>query len=151
MLHKVKLASCSPFLSLNMVIILVLSALLYGCVITGEQTAKWDQANRTQSKQVALSMGERTFEGDKTTFIKAVINAFANKNLTVINMDKDIGFLVAEGFNVLSPDKEKQLFMDKVLPRLEEFFGTPFEYTPGNYKIKVTVTTSTEGFQATYR
>jgi len=48
-------------------------------------------------KQISSGIGQRTFDVGSGDLTKAVINAFSNKSLTVLILEKDAGFMMAEG------------------------------------------------------
>jgi hypothetical protein len=62
-------------------------------------------------KSVATSMGQRTFDVSKDNMTKALVNAFSSKDLTVLTVEKDAGFIMAEGPQFL--DKESLLDISK--------------------------------------
>ena len=42
-------------------------------------------------------MQQRTFDLSKDSLIKAFINAFSNKNLTVLTLERGVGYMMSEG------------------------------------------------------
>jgi len=118
-------------------IILVFST---GCVVSRDPAAekiamdKLKKENRIKNKQIYLSMGERTFDVNEITLMKALVSAFNNKNIAVKNIDKDIGFLSAEGRGFLSPEKQKEISIRKLakLNKISNKNGYTWHNTPGN-------------------
>lgn len=105
------------------------------------------EEDRIENQHIFLSMGERTFDVDKITLIKAFITTFTNKNVAVVNVDKEIGYLMAEGSGFLSPQKYKEVCMENV-ERLNDRtgkYGFQWEYTPGNDTQRFTVNLFNKG------
>jgi hypothetical protein len=91
------------------------------------------------NKQTSLAMGQRSFDTKKLNLIKAIITAFADNSLTVKNLDKEVGFISAEGTEFLDPKKAEEMGK-KHLARLNKAFSPgKFNYTPGNYILNVSV------------
>jgi len=116
--------------------------ILTGCAakFTSELN-KISAEDRIKNQHIFLSMGERTFDVDKINLIKAFITTFTNKNIAVVNMDKEIGYLLAEGSGFLSPQKYKEVGMGNV-KRLNERtgkYGYRWTYTPGNDSQRFTI------------
>ena len=83
--------------------VIFLAIFLSGCGLKAiKQTNLLLSQEDGKTKQIALSLGQRTFDVASGELTKAVINAFSNKNLTVLNVTKDSGFMMAEGPNFLS-------------------------------------------------
>lgn len=117
---------------------------LTGCAAPAQFKAELNkiaEEDRIENQHIFLSMGERTFDVDKITLIKAFITTFTNKNIAVVNVDKEIGYLMAEGSGFLSPQKDKEVGMENV-ERLNERtgkYGFRWEYTLGNDTQRFTV------------
>jgi len=76
----------------------------------------------------------------KIKLMKAFITAFSNKNLTVINMDKELGFMVAEGGEFIDAERAKQISTAGRIARLNEAsYPGAFIYMAGNYTLRSTV------------
>ncbi len=102
--------------------------------------------DKAKNEQIALASGQRTFDVPKKNLMKAIITAYANKNLTVKNVDKELGFIVAEGGEFVDAAKVKQISMQGRIARLNEAsFAGAFIYTPGNYTVLSTVTIFEKG------
>ena len=92
-----------------------------------------------KNKQTAMSVGQRTFDVSKKKLMKAFITAFSNRNLAVMNMDKELGFMVAEGGEFLDPAKVKKIGEERVGRLNEKTFPGAFVYLAGNYVLRITV------------
>ena len=116
--------------------------ILTGCAAQFKaELNKISEEDRIENQQIFLSMGERTFDIDKINLMKAFITTFTNKNIAVVNMDKEIGYLLAEGSGFLSPQKYKEVGMENV-ERLNERtgkYGARWTYTPGNDSQRFTI------------
>jgi hypothetical protein len=118
---------------LLLAIILLYAVALAGCV--GQ--AQWDAAlNQEQQgvKSVSTSMGQRTFDTGHDITIKALINAFANKNLTVLTVEKDVGFVMAEGSQFLNNDALQNIYKE----RNAKYGGVGMGKLIPNVKLKIT-------------
>jgi len=92
-----------------------------------------------KNKQTAMSVGQRTFDVSKKILMKAFITAFSNRNLAVMNMDKELGFMVAEGAEFIDPAKIKKLGEERIARLNKHSFQGAFIYTAGNYVLRITV------------
>ena len=92
-----------------------------------------------KNKQTAMSVGQRTFDVSKKKLMKAFITAFSNRNLAVMNMDKELGFMVAEGGEFLDPTKVKKIGEERVMRLNAKTFPGAFVYLAGNYVLRITV------------
>ena len=54
-----------------------------------------------RSKQTSLTLEQITFDVSDAKLIKAFINAFSNKGLIILTLEKDAGFIMAEGAEYL--------------------------------------------------
>jgi len=54
-----------------------------------------------RSKQTSLTLEQRTFDVSDAKLIKAFINGFSNKGLIILTLEKDAGFIMAEGAEFL--------------------------------------------------
>ena len=54
-----------------------------------------------RSKQTSLTLEQITFDVSDAKLIKAFINAFSNKGLIILTLEKDAGFIMAEGADVV--------------------------------------------------
>ena len=93
-----------------MVVTLVGAMFLSGCPTIGSGSVNKKYSNihndyMQKNSQIALAMGQRTFEVSKTVLLKAIMAAFANKNFSVSNVDREVGFIVAEGQEFLDKGK----------------------------------------------
>ncbi len=85
--------------------------------------------DKAKNKQIALALGQRTFDVSKERLMKAFITAFSNKNLTVINMDKGLGFIVAEGGQFIDATRVRQLVTAGRIARLNKASYPGANYT----------------------
>jgi len=125
---------------LNYVIGFSFLILLSGCVSMGNAAVEAIiSEDKITNKQTALAIGQRTFDASKTQLMKAIITAFSNKNITITNLDKEIGFMVGEGGEFLDPKKAKELG-EKRTERINQKAGfTAYHYVAGNYTLRITV------------
>jgi hypothetical protein len=123
------------------VVLLAVLFLFSGCA--GMQISALEKItaeDKAKNEQISLASGKRTFDVPKKILMKAIITAFANKNLTVKNVDKELGFIVAEGGEFLDAAKAKQIALQGRIARLNEAsFPGAFVHTPGNYTVLSTV------------
>jgi hypothetical protein len=80
--------------------ILLVLLVFAGCVGNAEVNRVLDQ-EQNRVNLVASSMQQRTFDLSKDSLIKAFINAFSNKNLTVLTLEKGVGYMMSEGHQFL--------------------------------------------------
>lgn len=114
---------------------------LSGCVSRGIAAREAIIAeDKISNKQTALAIGQRTFNTSKIQLMKAIITAFSNRNLTIMNLDKELGFMVGEGGEFLDPKKVKEL-VQKRIERINQKAGftAAYNYAAGNYTLRVTV------------
>ena len=98
-----------------------------------------------EGKQISLAMGQRTFDVPIKRLMKAIITAFTNNNLSVITLDKEIGYMVAEGGEFLDPATEKKIIAERIKRLEKESFSGAFVATPGNYTVRSTVNLFSKG------
>jgi hypothetical protein len=113
--------------------IFVYVVVLGGCV--GQ--ADWDRGLKQEQqgvKSVSSSMGQRTFDTGHDITIKALINAFANKNLTVLTVEKDAGFMMAEGSQFLDNDSLQNIYKE----RNAQYGGVGMGKLIPNVKLRIT-------------
>ena len=114
---------------------------LSGCVSRGIAAREAIIAeDKISNKQTALAIGQRTFNTSKIQLMKAIITAFSNRNLTIMNLDKELGFMVGEGGEFLDPKKAKELGQKRI-ERINQKAGftAAYNYAAGNYTLRVTV------------
>ena len=87
------------FLTAVLVGILVIA----GCAGTSDWSRTLD-AERQRVKIASSSLEQRTYEVSKEKLIKAFINAFSNKNLTVLTLEEGAGYMMSEGPQFLTPE-----------------------------------------------
>jgi len=92
-----------------------------------------------KNKEIALAVGQRTFDVSQTRLMKAFITAFSDKNLAVMNLDNSLGFMVAEGAEFLDPAKIKEIGKTRIDRLNKHSFPGAFVYVAGNYVLRITV------------
>jgi hypothetical protein len=122
------------------IILIAILLLCNGCA--GIQTKALERISaedQAKNEQISLASGQRTFNVPLKLLMKAIISAYANKNLTVTNVDKELGFIVAEGGEFVDPAKAKQIGEKGRIARLNEVaWPGAFFYMAGNYTIRST-------------
>jgi hypothetical protein len=80
-------------------LIVLLTIFLSGCnvFISPQEIQRTLDVERQQVKLVSSSMGQRVFDVSRDKIIKALINAFSAKNLTVLTLQEGSGYMMAEG------------------------------------------------------
>jgi hypothetical protein len=110
--------------------VILLMLFLYGCPsISTQQFNDALDADRQQVKLISSSMGQRTFDVSQGKLIKALINAFSEKNLTVLTLEKDAGFIMAEGPQFLNTKTLLRLHNERNT-KLNSQVGNPVATTP---------------------
>ena len=97
---------------------------------------------RQRNEQLALSMGERNFDAPKAEVMRAIIIALANKNMSVTNLDKEMGFVTADGHSIIDPMVERQIYMKDFAECKQEYPDISQKYTPGMLRVRITGTVS---------
>jgi len=95
--------------------------------------------DRIQNREIALSRGERNFDTSVLVLMKAFITTFSQFNMSVINLDKDIGYILAEGDVPVSPEKFKELGMKNVERLNDRIDGVIWQYVGSNMETRITV------------
>jgi len=99
-------------------------------------SSKWQILN----EKMALSLGQKTFQATKKELLQAIVTGFPTVNTSILNMNKEMGFLVAEGSGIISATKEKEIFEKEIKPDYEkESTLLTWNYTPGNYTVRINV------------
>jgi hypothetical protein len=117
--------------------------LLTGCVASFEKQVETINIaaaeDRTKNAQISLAMGERNFDAEMQPLLKSFLTTFSQFNMAVLNIDQDIGYMVAEGDAPIDPDTYETLAKRNV-DRLNEIIGSEtWVYTPGNFTVRATV------------
>lgn len=83
----------------------VFTGLLFfaGCAGSSDWSRTLD-AERQRVKIASSLLEQRTYEVSKEKLIKAFINAFSSKNLTVLALEEGAGYMMSEGPQFLSPE-----------------------------------------------
>jgi hypothetical protein len=87
----------------SLITILLVLLVFAGCA-TNQDFVKALDAQRQQVKLVSSSMGQRTFDTSQENLFKAFINAFSNKGLSVVTLEKSTGYMLAEGPQFLNKE-----------------------------------------------
>ena len=99
-------------------VILSISLFLTGCI--GHQIAKekelWNQWSIENKKQ-NTALGEKVYDKDPKTVISAIITGVSSTGLTIRNIDRESGFVLAEGPAPVSVEKETE-FGEEVVRKL---------------------------------
>jgi hypothetical protein len=124
-------------------LILFISLFVVGCVGINPNTAallsEIAAEDRVANKQIALAKGERTFETSSLVLMKAFITTFAQFNMRVVNLDKELGYILAEGETPISPEKYKELGMRNVDRLNERSSSSAWTYLGSNTEKSITV------------
>lgn len=105
----------------NFSICITILLISFGCAIPSETAIKnYNERKmseyRVRNKQIALAMGKRKLDFPPNQVIKAIIVAASDNNMTVVNLDKDLGFMLIEGHGFLS-DEEGMKICNEVVKR----------------------------------
>jgi hypothetical protein len=139
----------SNYLSRGVVLLAVLF-LFSGCAAHLRDTMeKITAEDLNKNKETALALGQRTFDLPIKILMKACVTAFSNKNLSVTNLDKEMGFIIAEGGSLLSPEKEKEIMTKRIKLLNKEHGLITFTYKPGNYTTRANVNLFEKGDKRT--
>lgn len=83
-------------------------------------------------------MGEKQVRGDTVTIIKGLLAGIGDLNMSVQNIDKELGFVTASGKSVIPGDVEKSTIMP-MIKELQTDLHPSYHYSPGNYQINMNV------------
>ena len=124
---------------LNFITVLAVLMVVSGCAGPGAIKQSFD-ADRQRVKQVSTSMGQRTFDVSHDILIKAFINAFSSRNLTVLTLEKDAGYIMAEGSQFLN-DSEIMRIRNQRDSRLNSELGNSISdsFPLPNVDLRITV------------
>ena len=122
-----------------------------GCVVnnTEGQLTEIMQEYRIKNQQILSTMGEREYDTDKFKLIKATIDMFSNKNTAVITIDKELGYLLAEGSGFMSPEKFKEIGMQNIEELNRRIRGSHFVFSPGNDNLRFSINFFGQGINKT--
>lgn len=115
--------------------------LLSGCV-TASKTANYTAMKQTEyrvaNEKIHMSMGEKQVRGDNVTIIKGLLAGVGDLNMSVKNVDKELGFVVATGKSVIPGEIEKSTVMP-MIKELQKDLHPSYQYMPGNYEIAMNI------------
>jgi hypothetical protein len=90
---------------LLLAIIFLYAVALAGCAgrsfISHSDIISLANEERAMLKQASLALEQRTFDVSEAKLIKALVNGLSNKGLIVQTLEKDAGFIMAEGSEIL--------------------------------------------------
>ena len=125
------------------VVIFLSSLFITGCASTqGKSDEKlrslmsaWGEENKRQN----AALGERTYDKDYDLVFTAVITAFADMGFSVKNMERQSGYILAEGPMPLSPEREAELGKEAV-KEVNRVSPITYRVAPGNATQAATMT-----------
>ena len=121
---------------LGLIVLIVL--VQAGCAAqVAEGIAKLNEQWRLENNRVQLAMGEKTFSAGKVEIIKAAITGFSDQNISILNIDKELGYVLAEGSGIITGAREKEIAITKIHPEFQEATGIQPVYLPGNYRVRI--------------
>ena len=122
---------------------------LAGCIGHEAMDRVLDQ-ERKRVNLVASSTQQRTFDLSKDSLIKAFINAFSNKNLTVLTLERGVGYMMSEGHQFLDTNALINLARERDNQFNKEFgTGSLFNYALPKVNLRVTVNLYEKGKKRT--
>ena len=124
----------------------LLSILLAGCGTTASQMkannesfaavcARWGEENHRQHQ----AFGERVYDKDFDSVFSAVVTAFSDSGLAVKNMERQSGYILAEGPSPLPASQARKLAQESC-DEVNKVCSLKYLPTPGNNTISVTIT-----------
>ena len=121
-----------------------------GCTITRSEPlelyAQISKDSREASKQVSLASGSKKFDFPPNELMKAIIVASSNNNLAVVNIDNDIGFVIAEGPSIISPEEERRHCEENLIIVKQQLpVGANARCEASQTRIRITGTIGTTG------
>ena len=128
------------FKARGLLFILLVPVFLVACVSNmAKQLTDLAAEDRVQNNEIALSRGERVFDAPSLTVIKAFITTFSQFNMSVVNLDKEVGYIFAEGDMPVSPEELKELGLANIARLNERTTGAIWQYAGNNMTVRVTV------------
>lgn len=123
--------------------ILLVCLTLQGCVTQTELNRvlqEHDKQNAAAGGRISLAQGERSFDFSKGFVIKAFLTTFGQYNMAVMNLDKELGYILAEGVPPVAPEEYERIGKI-IIDQLNEMTqgGNPWVYTPGQARTRATV------------
>ena len=104
----------------------ILMLMLNSCINMQAELAKIEQEKaweRHENEQIALAMGERKLAYPKDRVMRAVITAMSNNNMAVVNVDKQVGFIVSEGPGLFKNLEEALRICKQAVERYKAKYG----------------------------
>jgi len=123
---------------LNFIIFIIAFLFISGCVnLAGERAlfSDWGEQNKRQNQM----LGERVYDKDSGLVFTAFITGLANMGFVVRNMERQSGYILAEGPLPISIEEEAKIGKS-MSDELNSVSNRGWKATPGNCKIGVTVT-----------
>ena len=97
--------------------------------------AQWGDENKRQHQ----AFGERVYDKDYDTVFTAIITAFADMGFSVKNMERQSGYILAEGPCPFSAEKEVEIGQ-RMVDELNQVSPRVWHVTPGNATKAATMT-----------
>jgi hypothetical protein len=99
-----------------------------------DEMALW----RERNSKIHLAMGEKIVSGTSESVVKSALVGFADLNLSVKTVDSQVGFVAAEGVDIL-PEDIRRPIIEKDIREYHEKYGILYQYAPGHTKTNVTM------------
>ena len=127
------------FLTAGLVAVLFLT----GCAtVSGQSREKerelWAQYGEENARQ-HQALGERVYDKNFDLVFTAIVTAFADMGFSVKNMERQSGYILAEGPSPLPPDQEVAL-IQPMIDELNRVSPQTWTAQPGNSTQAVTIT-----------
>lgn len=142
--------------SASLTLVVTAAWLLMGCMTPSEDHSKrlipLAESFRQQNQQIALAQGERVLNKDFASVFSAIITALPEVGLSVKNMDRQSGFINAEGPIPLSKDRaiaDIHSLIDEMGTASGFKHGAQFYYVPAPEKTTVSLTLSAKPIEKT--
>jgi len=129
--------------NLYYVVCLLSSLLLTSCAtMSGKSDAKvtalwsqWGEENKRQHQ----ALGERIYDKDYDLVFTATVTAFADMGFSVKNMERQSGYILAEGPSPLSAEREAEIGQ-RMVETINQVSPRKWFVTPGNATKAATMT-----------
>ena len=103
-----------------MLLLLAWSVSISGCnqATLNAVVKKNSEAEQQRAHQLSTSLGQRTFKLSQTKLMKAFVNAFSSKNLSVTALEISAGLMIAEGPSSAVQGRPYSMFGGYAVPNL---------------------------------